>query len=68
MSMLTSARRPAAPLRLAAHGVEARRRWRRQLADPRLYCATNGCPTTLRLDPATGIASCPVCGFRRRIP
>jgi hypothetical protein len=67
MSTLTSARRPAAPLRLAAHGVEARRRRRRQLSDPRLYCATNGCPTTLRLDPATGVATCPVCGFTRRV-
>lgn len=67
MSTLTSARRPAAPLRLAAQGAEARRRRRRQISDPRLYCGTNGCPTSLRLDPVTGIAACPICGFRRRL-
>jgi len=66
MSTLTSARRPAAPLRLAAQGADARRRRRRQLSDPRLYCGTNGCPTSLRLDPRSGIASCPICGFQRR--
>jgi DNA-directed RNA polymerase subunit RPC12/RpoP len=35
--------------------------------DPRLYCATNGCATTLRLDAAGGVAACPICGYRRRI-
>jgi hypothetical protein len=44
-----------------------RGRRRRQLADARLYCGTNGCPTTLSLDPRTGIAVCPICGFHRRI-
>jgi hypothetical protein len=67
MSRLATARRPAAPLRLAAQGAEARRRRRRQIGDARLYCGTNGCPTTLRLDPRSGIASCPICGFRRRL-
>jgi hypothetical protein len=65
MSRLAPARRPAAPLRLAAFGSDARRRRRRQLSDPRLYCGTNGCPTTLVLDPRSGIASCPICGFHR---
>jgi hypothetical protein len=67
MSSLTAARRPAAPLRLAAHGTEARRRRRRQLTDARMYCATNGCPTSLRLDPRTAVATCPICGYRRRL-
>jgi len=34
---------------------------------PRLYCRTNGCTTTMRLDALTGVASCPICGARRRI-
>jgi hypothetical protein len=67
MSLLTSARRPAAPLRLAAHGADARRRRRRQLGDARLYCGTNGCPTSLVLDARVGVATCPICGFRRRV-
>ncbi len=67
MSTLTHARRPAAPLRLAAHGSDARRRRRRQLVDPRLFCGTNGCPTSLRVDPTSGTAVCPICGFQRRL-
>ncbi len=67
MSRLATARRPAAPLRLAASGADARRRRRRQVADARLYCGTNGCPTTLVIDVRAGVASCPICGYRRRI-
>lgn len=67
MSRHAPARRPAAPLRLAAQGAEARRRHRRLLGDTRLYCGTNGCPTTLNLDARAGVASCPICGFRRRV-
>ena len=36
-------------------------------AGPALYCRTNGCTTFMRLDAASGIATCPVCGARRRI-
>jgi hypothetical protein len=32
----------------------------------RIFCSTNGCPSFLELDPTTGIATCPICGFRRR--
>jgi hypothetical protein len=67
MSRPSLARRPAAPLALAGRAADARRRQRRQGGDARLYCGTNGCPTTLRLDTATGVAACPICGFRRRL-
>ena len=30
-----------------------------------LYCGTNGCTTSLRPDPARGVAVCPICGFTR---
>jgi hypothetical protein len=33
----------------------------------RLYCRTNGCTTFMNLDAPTGIASCPICGARRRV-
>jgi hypothetical protein len=67
LSRHSPARRPAAPLALAARTADARRRRRRQPGDARLYCGTNGCPTTLRLDAGSGIAACPICGFQRRI-
>lgn len=62
----TTNRRPAAPLAAAARSAAWRRQRRLQLGDARLYCATNGCASILALDPATGIASCAICGFRRR--
>lgn len=31
-----------------------------------LYCRTNGCASFLELDPNTGVATCPICGFVRR--
>jgi hypothetical protein len=43
-----------------------RRQRRRSAAVRRLYCATNGCASFLDLDPETGIAACPICGFTRR--
>jgi hypothetical protein len=52
---------------MAGRAADARRLRRRQTAEARLYCGTNGCPTTLVLDPATGVASCRICGFRRRL-
>ncbi len=33
----------------------------------RIFCSTNGCPSFLELDPAAGVAVCPVCGYRRRL-
>jgi len=63
----TAARRPGAPMALAARSAADRRRRWLTLVDPRLYCATNGCASILDLDPETGIASCRVCGYRRRL-
>jgi hypothetical protein len=69
MSIRTSsARRPAAPLALAGRAAANRRRQRRAAADPRLYCATNGCASILDLDPVAGVATCAICGFRRHVP
>jgi hypothetical protein len=46
------------------------RRMRRRAAAAntatRPFCGTNGCPSFLEVDPATGIASCGICGFTRR--
>jgi hypothetical protein len=67
MSRHSPARRLAAPLSLAGRSADARRQRRRHVGDPRLYCGTNGCPTILNLDPRTGVAACPICGFARRV-
>jgi hypothetical protein len=32
-----------------------------------LYCSTNGCTSFLQLDAATGVATCPICGLKRRV-
>lgn len=32
----------------------------------RIFCGTNGCPSFLEVDPATGVATCAICGFTRR--
>jgi len=46
----------------------AMRRQRRRTATARRpYCATNGCPSFLVVDADTGVASCPICGYRRRL-
>jgi hypothetical protein len=46
------------------------RRMRRRAAaangSQRLFCSTNGCPSFLVIDPTTGVATCPICGFVRR--
>ena len=44
-----------------------RRLRRRSSGSHRLYCATNGCASFLDLHPESGLASCPVCGYTRRI-
>ncbi len=33
----------------------------------RLFCGTNGCPSFLEIDPETGLATCHICGFVRRV-
>ena len=52
---------------LAARSADSRRRRRHATVDARLYCATNGCPTHLVLDSRSGVASCPICGYSRRL-
>ena len=44
---------PPAPARLAATAL-------------RPYCGTNGCTSFLEVDPETGVARCPICGYVRR--
>ena len=63
----STVRRPGGPIALAARSADSRRLRRRSLADDRLYCGTNGCTTYLELDPRTGVASCPICGYRRTV-
>lgn len=43
------------------------RRQRRRSMSTRLYCRTNGCTSFLELNPEGGIATCPVCGYTRRL-
>jgi hypothetical protein len=44
-----------------------RRLRRRQAGAVRLYCATNGCASFLVLDAEGHEATCPVCGYTRRL-
>jgi hypothetical protein len=49
----------------------AMRRMRRRPAaasvNSKLFCGTNGCPSFLEFDSLTGIATCNICGFVRRV-
>ena len=47
--------------------ASATRRVARRISPSRLYCGTNGCTTYLDLDQRSGVASCPICGFRRTV-
>ncbi len=50
--------------------TDARRRMRRRTRqgfDRSLFCGTNGCASRLDLDERTGIATCRICGFSRRV-
>jgi hypothetical protein len=52
---------------LAGRSSTMRRlRRRASMASQRLFCSTNGCPSYLVIDPATAVATCPICGFTRR--
>jgi len=44
-----------------------RRLRRRTSATNRLYCSTNGCASFLELDLDRGSATCPICGYERRL-
>jgi hypothetical protein len=43
-----------------------RRRTSAANSGSRLFCGTNGCPSFLEVDPTTGVATCNICGFKRR--
>jgi transcription elongation factor Elf1 len=44
-----------------------RRRTHAVNAANRLFCGTNGCASFLEADPETGVATCHICGFVRRV-
>jgi hypothetical protein len=44
-----------------------RQQQHQRAAGARLFCRTNGCATFMQLDSLTGLASCPICGARRRV-
>lgn len=52
---------------VAGRASSMRRLRRRASNAGRLYCATNGCASFLVLDEATHVATCPICGYTRRI-
>jgi hypothetical protein len=54
-------------MNLSQRSGAMRRQRRRSHATTVLYCATNGCASFLELDAATGVATCPVCGFVRHL-
>jgi len=51
---------------ISGRSASMRRQRRRSLAI-RLYCRTNGCTSFLELHPEIGTATCPVCGYTRRL-
>jgi hypothetical protein len=59
------ARHAATPTSVSQRATAMRRQ--RRLSGRRLYCATNGCTTHLAVDPESGIARCPICGYTRRL-
>ena len=52
---------------VAGRSASMRRLRRRSSSSHRLLCNTNGCATLLELDLDRGLATCPVCGYRRRL-
>ena len=44
-----------------------RRRSHAATASSRFFCGTNGCPSFLDVDPDTGLATCHICGYVRRV-
>jgi hypothetical protein len=54
---------------LAGRATSMRRMRRRTslTSSSRPYCGTNGCASFLVVDPTTEVASCPICGFARRL-
>ena len=52
---------------VAGRSVAMRRMRRRTHSASRPYCSTNGCTSFLVVDPSTEVATCPVCGYTRRL-
>jgi hypothetical protein len=52
---------------IVGRSASIRRQRRRSIASTRLYCRTNGCTSFLELHPEGGIATCPVCGYTKRL-
>jgi hypothetical protein len=52
---------------VAGRSVAMRRMRRRSHTATRPYCSTNGCTSFLVVDATTEIASCPICGYTRRL-
>ncbi len=63
--MLSRSRNVTASLNGRASAM--RRQRRRHAAATRLYCSTNGCTSFLVIDAEAGRATCPICGFMRRL-
>lgn len=57
----------SATLSLSQRAGAIRRQRRRTHAAIQPYCGTNGCASFLVLDTATGIATCSICGYVRRL-
>ena len=51
---------------VAGRSAAMRRMRRRSSTVTRPYCSTNGCTSFLDVDPTTGTATCPICGYVRR--
>jgi hypothetical protein len=51
----------------AGRSAAMRRMRRRSNAAGRPYCSTNGCTSYLEVDPTTRVATCPICGYHRRL-
>lgn len=49
-----------------AGAIRRMRRRTTAAATDRIFCSTNGCASFLEPDPSTGVATCPICGYRRR--
>lgn len=52
---------------VVGRSASMRRLRRRTVGGQRLLCSTNGCATLLDLDLDRRQATCPVCGYRRRL-
>ncbi len=52
---------------LAGRASSMRRLRRRATSVTRPYCRTNGCASFLEVDETARVATCPICGYTRRL-